>query len=274
MHTTSPRPIRRAAASPQGRHWLSERRPLLSLDPDLGRYLTPERRAAVEPLLWTLVVDVPCGEWNVSPRAFGPAGIGVLLVNGLLAREVRVRETISAELLGPGDLIRSPVDDGLATLATPVRSTVLQPARAALLDAGVARVFARFPELMMAAIDRFNAHAQRLALTQAISHLTGVDRRLEALLWHLADRWGKVTPDGVVVPLRLSHRLLGWLVGARRPTVSTALARLAETGRVVPFARDGWLLRGPVPHNWAFDDLGGAPLPSAGMRPAVRHRAA
>jgi CRP-like cAMP-binding protein len=251
------------------RHWVSERRPLLSLDPDLGRYLTPERRAAVEPLLWTVVVDVPSGEWNVAPRR---SGIGVLLTGGLLAREVRVRNTTSAELLGAGDLIRAPADSP-AILAAPVRSTVLQPVTAALLDVNVARVFARFPELMMAALDRVNAHAQRLAVTQAISHLTGVDRRLEALFWHLADRWGKVTPAGVVVPVRLSHRLLGSLVGARRPTVSTALAQLAEDGRVRPYGLQGWLLGGTVPRTPDFGELGAAPLPSAGVRPAARLRA-
>jgi CRP/FNR family transcriptional regulator, cyclic AMP receptor protein len=242
----------------------------LSLDPELGCYLTPERRAAVAPLLWTIIVDVPCGEWNVAPRR---PGIGILVVGGLLAREVRVRDTTSAELLGAGDLIRSPADDGPAVLAAPVRSTVLQPVTAALLDASVARVFVRFPELMMAALDRVNARAQRLAVTQAISHITGVDRRLEALFWHLADRWGKVTPSGVVVPVRLSHRLLGSLVGARRPTVSTALAQLAEDGRVLPSGLEGWLLRGAAPRSSDFDALGAAPLPSAGVRPAPRPRA-
>jgi CRP-like cAMP-binding protein len=267
MQTLPRRPI----LAPQQEHpWVSERRPLLTLDPDLGRYLTPERRAEAQPLLWTPILEVPCGEWRAASRAFGAAGIGVLLVGGLLAREVRVRDTTSAELLGPGDLIRSPAEQGSASLAAPVRSTVLQPLRAALLDARVARVVARFPELTLAVLDRFNAHAQRLAVTQAISHLTGVDRRLEALFWHLADRWGKVTPRGVVVPVRLSHRLLGAMVGARRPTVSTALAQLAEDGRVVPCALDGWLLSGPPPHTSDFDDHGAPPLPTTGVRPRVR----
>jgi CRP-like cAMP-binding protein len=245
---------------------MSERRPLLSLDPDLGRYLTPQRRAAVEPLLWAAVADATGGEWNLAPR---PSGIGVLLVRGLLAREVRVRDTTSAELLGPGDLIRAPADAELDVLAAPVRCTVLQPARVALLDASVARVFAEFPELMMSVLDRVSAHARRLAVTQAISHLTGVDRRVETLLWHLADRWGRVTPDGIVVPVRLSHRLLGSLVGARRPTVTTALAQLAEAGRVLPYGLEGWLLRGPAPQTPGFAGLGASPLPSVGIRAAA-----
>jgi hypothetical protein len=45
-----------------------------------------------------------------------------------------------------------------------------------------------------------------------------------------------------VVPLTLSHRLLGELVGARRPTVSTALATLSRHGKLIRRSDDSWLL--------------------------------
>jgi len=51
-----------------------------------------------------------------------------------------------------------------------------------------------------------------------------------------------VGPDGVIVGLKLSHRMLGALVGARRPTISTALAALAADGRVLRRADGFWLL--------------------------------
>jgi hypothetical protein len=86
-----------------------------------------------------------------------------------------------------------------------------------------------------------------LAITQAISQLTRVDRRLLTLFWHLAERWGRVGTDGVVVPLALTHRTLRQLVGARRPTVSSALRELREHDELVR-GRDGsWLLRGAPP---------------------------
>ena len=103
----------------------------------------------------------------------------------------------------------------------------------------------------------------------AISQLTGVDRRLHALLWHLAARFGKVTADGVTVPLALSHRRLGELIGARRPTVSTALARLGRNG----------LRRAPSGRRLATDRraasaVGGRGLGQAGRRsPAASRRA-
>jgi CRP/FNR family transcriptional regulator, cyclic AMP receptor protein len=43
------------------------------------------------------------------------------------------------------------------------------------------------------------------------------------LFWHLADRWGRVERDGVHVPMRLTHELLGRLIAVRRAT-ATALA--------------------------------------------------
>ena len=93
-------------------------------------------------------------------------------------------------------------------------------------------------------VDRLSERAQRLAVTQAISQLNRVDRRLLALFWHLAERWGRVARDGIVVPLVLSHRLIGELVGARRPTVSTALAELARDGQLSRRDDGTWLLTG------------------------------
>jgi hypothetical protein len=53
-----------------------------------------------------------------------------------------------------------------------------------------------------------------------------------------------VTGEGVVVPLTLSHRLLGELVGARRPTVTTALASLDREGKLRRRSDATWLLTG------------------------------
>ena len=52
------------------------------------------------------------------------------------------------------------------------------------------------------------------------------------LFWELADRYGKVHPDGIHLELPLTHEVLSHLAGARRPSVSGALTRLAEDGRL------------------------------------------
>ena len=125
--------------------------------------------------------------------------------------------------------------------------SVLSPSTFAVLDRRFAAELARWPEVTAALFDRLSERSLRLATTQAISQLTRVDRRLKALFWHLAERWGRVSGDGVIVPLALTHRILGQLVGARRPTVSTALGELAERGELTRRADGSWLLRGEPP---------------------------
>jgi len=146
--------------------------------------------------------------------------------------------------------------------------TVLSPLTVAVLDRRFAGEMTRFPEITAALFDRLSERSLRLATTQAISQLTRVDRRLKALFWHLAERWGRVSGDGVVVPLALTHRILGQLVGARRPTVSTALAELADRGELIRRPDGSWLLRGDPPDQ---ESLARRPHPQADlMRPARR----
>jgi hypothetical protein len=128
-----------------------------------------------------------------------------------------------------------------------VRWNALAPVRIALLDRRVASQLGAYPEIGAVIVDRISERAQRLAVTQAISQLNRVEDRLIALFWHLAERWGRVAADGVAVPLALSHRLIGELVGARRPTVSTALAELARREEVVRRDDGTWLLTGEAP---------------------------
>ncbi|MGZ6696318.1 MAG: helix-turn-helix domain-containing protein, partial [Solirubrobacteraceae bacterium] len=49
--------------------------------------------------------------------------------------------------------------------------------------------------------------------------------------------------EGVRLPLALPHRTLATLVGARRPSVTTALSGLARDG-LVERTPEGWLLHG------------------------------
>ena len=167
------------------------------------------------------------------------------MLDGVLAREVLVSDTVSTELLGPSDVIRPwRVHDGAGLLQHQVRWSVLSRSRFALLDRRFGVEMTRYPEVMVAVVDRVNERALRLAVTQAISQLNRVDRRLLALFWHLAERWGRMTGEGVALPMTLSHRMLGQLIGARRPTVSTALGELAKGGELRRRDDGTWLLTG------------------------------
>ncbi len=223
---------------------------LLEADPDLGALLAGTRRAEAERELTVRRHDVPAGVWDVERlSAATPDHVGLLLLDGVLSRELMVADQVSAELLGPGDVVR-PWQLGNRASLLPVEAvwSVLSPLDVAVLDRRFAAELARYPEVTSVLLDRLGERSVRLATTQAISQLTRVDRRLRALFWHLAERWGRVSGQGVIVPLTLTHRILGQLVGARRPTVSTALAELAERQELIRRPDGSWLLRGDPPN--------------------------
>jgi hypothetical protein len=84
----------------------------------------------------------------------------------------------------------------------------------------------------------------RLATHQAIVQAPRVERRLELALWQLAERWGRVVPGGVLLPIALTHATLGRLVGASRPTITLALQSLLREEAVQRRQDGSWLLTG------------------------------
>jgi CRP-like cAMP-binding protein len=220
--------------------------PLLDLDPDLGQLLDGQRLPAAQRDLRVVIHVLESGPWEAGSLAGARADhIGLLVIDGVIARDVLVSDTVSTELLAPGDVVRPwRLHDGETLMRHQVRWNVLSRCRIALLDRRFAAALGAYPEVNAAIIDRVNDRALRLATTQAISQLNRVDRRLLALFWHLAERWGRMTPDGVALPMTLSHRMLGQLIGARRPTVSTALGELARQREIVRRGDGTWLLTG------------------------------
>jgi hypothetical protein len=220
---------------------------LLDVDPDLGRLLDAPRREAARRDVGVRLLQVRRGLWPVERMVTGtdPRHLGLIVVDGLIARELLVDEVRSLELLGPGDVVRPWLEavDG-ALLPTVVRWSALADSRLALLDRRVGERLAAYPEIHAVLLERSTTQTHRMATAQAITQVRRVDRRLLLLLWHLAERWGKVTPAGVALPLALSHRLLAELIGARRPTVSTALGELLRTGELARGSGGTWILTG------------------------------
>ena len=101
---------------------------------------------------------------------------------------------------------------------------------------------ARFPEMTGEMISRALDRSRLLARMLAVAQLPRVDTRLLIAMWHLSERWGTVRPEGRVLPGFLSHELLGWIVGARRPSVTTALGELSRRGLVRRQDDGTWLL--------------------------------
>jgi CRP/FNR family cyclic AMP-dependent transcriptional regulator len=227
---------------------------LLDYDPELGRSLRSERRAEAHVSAQATRVDVPQGTWTPSELAGQAPAYGLLLLDGIASLTVTLDGVAATQLLGRGDLIPpddQPVD---ALLETSTRWTVIEPLTVALLDERFLLTVRRWPELVAVLFERIAAQANRRAAHRALCQLPRVEDRVHSLLWYLAERWGRVTPQGVVVPLRLTHELIGELVGAKRPTVSLALKELE--GRGALRRRDeGWLLERawPAPRSTEAD---------------------
>jgi CRP/FNR family cyclic AMP-dependent transcriptional regulator len=118
-----------------------------------------------------------------------------------------------------------------------------------VLDHALVRSIMPWPQLGLELFNRGTRRAHHLAVALAISHHQRVDDRLLLSLWHLAERWGRVHPDGIVLPLPLGHQRLADLVGASRPTVTTALGELTAAGSIARRDSGEWVLLGSPPEE-------------------------
>jgi CRP-like cAMP-binding protein len=225
--------------------------PLLRLDPDLGAAIPEPGREAALHECRARVLEIPRGEWLPPGDPVIRSGFGLLVLDGVLCRRVVQGERFGAELIGAGDLMR-PWDQigGWASIRTESSWTVIEAARVAILDAAFARHAAPFPEIGVALLRRGLLRSRYLAILVAIISQRRVEARLTMLFWHLADRFGQMRGKWIEIPVPLTHSVLGELIAARRPSVTTALSKLQERG-VLARERGGWRLRGTLPPEYA-----------------------
>ena len=240
---------RRVATTQRGVLQLCDSRPLhvLQADPSLGDALAPDRfSAARAEIIAASALLEPSGEDAVWMPDGPPTGFGLMVVSGLLVRRVVIGERCRSELVGPGDVVRPWDSDTAGQLPADasVRWRVSSPTRVAVLDQRLLESASSWPEITGALLTRVARRAQSLSVLLAVSCANRVEDRVALVLWHLANRWGRVTPRGVRLELPLTHELLAELVGARRPTVTSALARLSDTKTVVRDGPRAWLLPG------------------------------
>jgi CRP/FNR family cyclic AMP-dependent transcriptional regulator len=220
---------------------------VLEADPDLGVGVPRDQLQLATSASTAPVFEFERGPWRFAPPP-EPGSFGALIIEGLILIRIDAGNRSHVEMLGSGDVASPWVGTG-AELSTPsvVTASVVAQARVALLDRRFALRTARWPEVHAALIQRCIDRARRLSLQSAINALPRIEERVEVTLWELAYRFGRVTREGIVLDLPISHSQLADIVAAQRPSVSTAVIRLEDQGQLSRTARRTWLLRGTPP---------------------------
>jgi hypothetical protein len=222
---------------------------VLEVDPDLGNGLDADAFAAARRELVAHAVDAERGAWDLEGTwAATGAVLGLLMTAGVMARDVGVGRRVSLEILGAGDLLRPwPKDRHTEALTVNLRFNVLEPVRFAVLDDAFTVQAARWPAVLGQVAGRAMGRATSASLRLLIHQVVRIDDRVLLSLWGLAERFGRVTPEGILIPLPINHTMMARFVGAQRPTVSQAVGELSRRGEIERLEDGGWLLTGKFP---------------------------
>jgi CRP-like cAMP-binding protein len=166
-----------------------------------------------------------------------------IVVEGVVFKETTLLSRSALEVLGPGDVLAPPLT-AIRQVESRAVSRYLAHGHVALLTLNdrFRLATSRWPLLADVLHDRLGQQTHRASMHLAMLHLPRIEDRLLALFADLGERFGRMTGDGITVPIPLTHDVIGRLVGSRRPTVSLALQSLASDGTL--YRRDGhWILR-------------------------------
>lgn len=218
------------------------------LDLDLAERTRPYDTEA-EPRLAVHVLHLPSGPVDLSALAGGDAGwLGLLILDGLLLAQLEDGRGHVGWLVGEDDLLR-PWDMDEISLLKRVQWCALRPSRIALLDNEFGHRAGGIPVIAHGLLSRSARTAHWLLAKSLIVSCPLLEDRLVLLFALLAERWGRVTSDGISLDLPLTHQLLANLCGARRPSVTLSLHALQDDGVLTRRAHGGWLLRRVSPRH-------------------------
>ena len=183
------------------------------------------------------------------PALLHPAAFGLLVIDGLLGARMAIGDEVHLELLGRGDFLRPWVHiDPEASVPAELCWEAFEETSVAVLDERFAAAVSPWPEVSAALMHRLVLRARHLTFQLAMVGVERIDERLLIALWHFADRWGRVTPEGVVVDLALTHSQMAEVVRAARPSLSTAVSELRRRGALSLTRGSGrWVLHGDPP---------------------------
>jgi CRP/FNR family cyclic AMP-dependent transcriptional regulator len=213
---------------------------LAEAEPELLRFVPAADRGVAAELRLPGCTSGP-GQLDLDGLLESSGAFGALVSDGMLLRRARFAQHEGLRLIGPGDVL-GPSACEVAGLGLGSAAQVVLPVRIMLLERRALAACRRWPLLVAGLHIRSRETLERLTAQLMICQLPRVEDRVLSLLRLLGDSWGRVTPEGMLVPLpTLTHSVLGGLVGARRPTVTVAVGQLAARG-CVERRPEGWLL--------------------------------
>ena len=217
---------------------------VLEVDPELGAAIPRAEFSEAVRASRAPVRAAALGEFEFDPLP-DLSSLGALILEGMVVVRIEFGGAAHLEVLGEEDVVSPWHLEDAPTLAEHVSVYVVQSGYVALLDRDFALRMAQWPEVSAALIRRLVGRARRMILRASILSRPRVYDRVELMLWLLADQFGSVTPEGLLVRLPFTHNQLGEIVGAKRSTVTLAVRQLVAEDRLRIPGRNQWLL----PHH-------------------------
>ena len=216
---------------------------LISVLPEIAAAIPAEHRRLAERVLVGRALVARDHDLAETLAASAEGVFDFIVVEGVVLKETTLATRSALEMLGPGDVLAPPLS-ATRQLDSRAVSRYIAHGQVTLvgLDGRFREAARRWPGLSDAVYDRLAQQTHRASMHLAMLHLPRVEERVVALFSDLAERFGRMTPDGIVIDVRLTHELIGRLVGSRRPTVSLALQALATDGVLTRIEEERWRL--------------------------------
>ena len=175
-----------ATATPLGMHRV------LEADPDLGARLSRSELTRARTVAVAPCTGLQPGTWTPAPQ--DRHALGLLVLDGVLARYASIEGHTGVELVGHGDLLRPWDADDTGTVAFRESWEILTPTRIALLDADFSTAVSAWPGIVAELLARSVLRGRALVRHRAASRLPRLEGRVLLVLWDIADRWGRTSP--------------------------------------------------------------------------------
>jgi CRP/FNR family cyclic AMP-dependent transcriptional regulator len=222
--------------------------PLRTIDvvgawPEIAGFVPSADLALARRALVARVITAEDEDLFERPRTRAHGALTFLVVEGVVLKVTSFAGRSALELLGPGDLLAPPLTAARQAESPAVSRYMAHGlASVAVLDDRFRRAARHWPGILDCLHECLGRQTHRASGHLAILHLPRVEDRIVALFADLAERFGRMTPDGIVIDLALTHQVIADLVGSRRPAASLSLQALAADGIVERLDDGRWHL--------------------------------